>query len=189
MRHIRHSIDFLKRFARDRRGATLVEFAFVVPVLTFLTLASVELSRYVLLNQKLQNAATSLADLAARGRTLSVTQLDSMFAAVPSITQPYDFTTQGVAIVTSITAVVANDPEVAWQRSGGGALVEASQIGLPGNNASIPAALPTRAGDTIIAAEVYFDFVPLFDILLGPRTLYRSAFVRPRLGTLTTLTP
>jgi Flp pilus assembly pilin Flp len=189
MRRIRLAIESTKRLFRDRRGATLVEFAFVVPVLTFLTLASIELGRYVLLNQKLQNAATSLADLAARGRTLSVTQLDSMFAAVPSITQPYDFTDRGIAIVTSINSAVADDPEVAWQRTGGGALVQSSQIGSPGGNATIPGDLPTRAGDTIIAAEVYFDFVPLFNILLTERTLYRSAFVRPRLGTLTTLDP
>ena len=189
MRRFRKAFETVKRFAGERRGATLVEFAFVVPVLTFLTLASIELGRYVLLNQKLQNAATSLADLAARGRTLSVTQLDSMFAAVPSITQPYDFAAQGIAIVTSISSAVANDPEVAWQRSGGGALVEASQIGGPGANATIPADLPTRAGDTLIAAEVYFSFQPLFDILLTPRLLYRSAYVRPRLGTLTTLDP
>ena len=189
MRTLRKVILFATRFARDRRGATLVEFAFVVPVLTFLTLASIELGRYVLLNQKLQNAATSLADLAARGRTLTVAQLDSMFAAVPNITQPYDFPANGIAIVTSINSAVAGDPEVAWQRSGGGALVETSQIGAPGADAVIPADLPTRAGDPIIAAEVSFSFQPLFNILLTPRTLYRSSFVRPRLGTLTTLDP
>ena len=70
----------------------------------------------------------------------------------------------------------------------GATLVEASLIGLPGNNATIPADLPTRAGDTIISAEVYFNFVPLFNnILLTPKTLYRSAYVRPRLGSLTTI--
>ena len=189
MRPFRRIIESVRSLVRDRRGATLVEFAFVVPVLTFLTLASIELSRYVLLNQKLQNAATSLADLAARGRTLSVAQLDSMFAAVPSITQPYDFTNNGIAIVTSITSPSVDTAEVAWQRTGGGALIETSRIGSPGNSATIPSDLPERAGDTIIAAEVYFDFQPLFNILLSPTTLYRSAYVRPRLGTLTTLDP
>lgn len=188
MRSFRHTINSVRRLVRDRRGATLVEFALVVPVLTFITLASIELGRYALLNQKLNNAATSLAELAARDGSITVAQLNSMFAIVPSLTQPYDFLNDGVAIVTSITAQVDGVPEVAWQQSGGGALVEASLIGLPGNNATIPADLPTRAGDTIISAEVYFNFVPLFNnILLTPKTLYRSAYVRPRLGSLTTI--
>ena len=42
MRRLRYLIDSVKRFGQDRRGATLVEFAFVVPILTFITLASIE---------------------------------------------------------------------------------------------------------------------------------------------------
>jgi Flp pilus assembly protein TadG len=188
MRRLRHAIDSVRRFGRDRRGATLVEFALVVPVLTFITLASIELGRYALLNQKLNNAATSLAELAARDGSITVAQLDSMFAIVPNLTQPYDFPNEGVAIVTSITAQVDDVPEVAWQRSGGGALVASSLIGVPGGSATIPADLPTRAGDTIIAAEVVFQFQPLFnDILLSQQTMRKSTYVRPRIGTLDTL--
>jgi len=187
MRRLRHALTFAKRFARDRRGATLVEFAFVVPVLTFITLASIELGRYALLNQKLNNAATSLAELAARDGSITAAQLDSMFAIVPNLTQPYDFSDNGLAIVTSITAQVDDVPEVAWQRSGGGALAATSNIGVPGGSATIPADLPTRAGDTIIAAEIVFEFHPLFNILLSQQTMRKATYVRPRLGTLDTL--
>jgi Flp pilus assembly protein TadG len=188
MRPLRYIVSSALRFGREQRGATLVEFALVVPILTFVTLASIEIGRYALLNQKLNNAATSLAELAARDGSITAAQLDSMFAIVPNLTQPFDFTTDGVAIVTSVTAEVDDVPEVAWQRSGGGALVAASQIGTAGNSATIPSDLPTRAGDTIIAAEVYFTFEPLFNnVLLSPQTLYRNAFVRPRIGTLDTL--
>ena len=177
------------RFAGDRRGLTLVEFAFLVPIMTAITLSSIEIGRYALLNQKLQHAATSMADLAARDGALTVDQLDSLFAAVPSITQPFDFLNRGRAIVTSVHAEIDNDPEVAWQRGGGGSLTATSQIGTPGNDANIPSALPARAGDTIIVAEIYFEFHPLFDILLDVQTLRRTAYVRPRIGLLTTLDP
>jgi hypothetical protein len=179
----------LKRFLADRRAATLVEFAFTVPVLTFMMLGSVEIGRYILLNQKLQNAATSLADLAGRGRTLTLPQLQSMFAAVPNITRPFDFDANGVAIVSAITATVANNPVVAWQEDGGGDYVGTSQVGAAGGVADIPDSLPVRVNETIIAAEVYYDFEPLFDLLIEPEVIYRSAFIRPRLGTLTTLEP
>lgn len=188
MRGLRHIVDKAKHFARDRRGATLVEFAFVVPVLTFITLASIEIGRYALLNQKLTNAATSLAELAARDGSITAAQLDSMFAIVPNLTQPYDFEDNGLAIVTAVIAEVDDAPEIAWQRSGGGAYVATSNIGtVVGGSATIPADLPARAGDTIIAAEVVFQFHPLFDILLSQQTLRKSAYVRPRIGTLDTL--
>src|SRR5690606_10295794 len=116
------------RFAGDRQGLTLVEFAFLVPIMTAITLSSIEIGRYALLNQKLQHAATSMADLAARDGALTVAQLDSLFAAVPSIAQPFKFKTRGRAIVSSIHATVDGDPEIAWQRGGGGTLAAASQI-------------------------------------------------------------
>lgn len=187
MRRLRHIIDSVKRFGQDRRGATLVEFAFVVPILTFITLASIEIGRYALLNQKLSNAATSLAELAARDGSISIAQLDSMFAIVPNLTEPYNFTNDGVAIVSAIIAPVDDAPEVAWQRSGGGTLVASSNIGTPGGSATIPSDLPTRAGDTIIAAEVVFDFHPLFNILLSEKTMRKATYVRPRIGTLDTI--
>ncbi|HEX7007116.1 MAG TPA: TadE/TadG family type IV pilus assembly protein [Alphaproteobacteria bacterium] len=179
----------MTRFVRDRRGLTLVEFAFLVPVMTAITLCSIEIGRYALLNQKLQNAATSMADLAARDGALTVAQLDSLFAAVPSITQPFDFENQGRAIVTSVHADEDGDPEVYWQRGGGGTLTATSLIGAPGNNANIPPELPARAGDTIIVAEIFYEYHPLFDILLEQKVLRRTAYVRPRIGLLTTLDP
>lgn len=177
------------RFARDRKGLTLVEFAFLVPIMVTITLCSIEIGRYALLNQKLQHAATSMADLAARDGALTVAQLDSLFSAVPSITQPFDFASQGRAIVTSVHAADDDDPEVYWQRGGGGTLTATSQIGAPGNDANIPADLPARAGDTIIVAEIFYEYHPLFDILIEQKILHRTAYVRPRIGLLTTLDP
>ena len=62
-------------------------------------------------------------------------------------------------------------------------------IETAGGAATIPDSLPVRVNETIISAEVYYDFEPLFDLLIEPEVIYRSAFIRPRLGTLTTLEP
>jgi hypothetical protein len=41
---------------------------------------------------------------------------------------------------------------------------------------------------TLIAAEVYFNYTPLFDLPIMPATqLYHTAYFRPRLGSLNTL--
>ena len=42
--------------------------------------------------------------------------------------------------------------------------------------------------DTLIAAEVYFNYTPLFNLPIMPaQQLYHTAYFRPRLGSLTTL--
>ena len=170
-----------RRKVRVRRGVAVVESALVLGVFALLFFGVFEYCRFLLVLHTTNNAA--------RDGALTVAQLDSLFSAVPSITQPFDFPTKGRAIVTSVHAEIDDDPEVAWQRGGGGTLAATSQIGAPGNDASIPADLPARAGDTIIVAEIFFEYQPLFDILLDVRTLRRIAYVRPRLGLLTTLDP
>ena len=78
---------------------------------------------------------------------------------------------------------------VNWQRSGAGALAATSLIGEAGKQATLPSDLTIAAGETIISAEVYYSFTPLFGIGLAPRTIRKVAYYKPRLGTLDTLTP
>lgn len=81
-----------RRLWGETAGLAGIEFAIVMPVLVILSLVSIETGRFLLLNLKLGHAATSIADLATRERELSVATLDSLFAAVPHITNPYPFT-------------------------------------------------------------------------------------------------
>jgi len=186
MDRLRHLLA-LVRLVRDRRGAVLIELAIAMPTLVFLTLAGVEVGRFVVANQKLESAAISIANLAARDKELSVAQLTDIFTAAEQITAPFDFGANGRVIVTSVSATTDDNPEVYWQEVGPGSISVTSEIGAPGDTANIPASLPMRANETIIVAEVYYEFSPLFDVLLEPKSTYRAAFVRPRLGSLQTL--
>jgi len=177
----------LAGLVRDRRGTVLIELAIAMPTLVFLTLAGVEMGRFVVANQKLESAAISIANLAARDKELTVDQLTDIFTAAGQITEPFDFAANGRVIVTSVSASTDDNPEVYWQQVGPGSISVTSEIGAPGDTANIPASLPMRANETIIVAEVFFEFSPLFDVVLGPRSTYRAAFVRPRLGSLQTL--
>ena len=179
----------LREFRGERRGSVYIETAFALPVLIFMVMGSIELGRYLLLNQKLQNAAMSIADLAARDDTLSTAQLDDLFNAVNLVVSPFDFATDGKAIVSGVSAAVDDAPEVYWQRSGAGALGVASEIGAVGDAAVIDPRLPVRADETIIAAEIFFDFKPFFGLIMGPTRVRHISYVRPRLGTLQALTP
>ena len=179
----------LTRLRRDRRGIAATEFALILPILVMFSAGTIEYSRLILLTQKLQSGTFILADLTARDKTLTVAQLDNIFLAIDNVVQPFAFDTDGKAIVSSIGVDAASNPIVNWQRAGSGALVATSLIGTAGGNAVLPADLSISSGETIISAEVYYAFKPLFGIGLSPRTIRRVAYYKPRLGTLDTLLP
>ena len=77
--------------------------------------------------------------------------------------------------------------QLAAQRLGG-ALGHQRNRQAQGGTADLPDDLDIREGETIIAAEVFFNFEPIFGIGLAPRVLHRS-FYKPRLGSLETLLP
>lgn len=54
------------RFCREKRGSVFAELGFAMPVLVLILLGCFEASRYVLLHQKLDRAASAVADLVAQ---------------------------------------------------------------------------------------------------------------------------
>jgi len=177
------------RLLRDRRGIAATEFALILPILLLFSAGTIEYSRLILLTQKLQSGAFILADLTARDRTLSEEQLENIFLAINNIIQPFPFPENGVALVSSVGVNAADNPVVNWQRKGTGTLVAASTVGEQGLAAVLPEDLEIASGETIIAAEVFYAFTPLFGLGLAPRTIHRISYYKPRLGSLDSLLP
>src|SRR5690606_38473787 len=94
----------------------------------------------------------------------------------------------GSVIITSMS-VIAGAPRINWQAKGGGSLAATSRIGTGANAVvTLPAGLTVTGADTLVAAEVFFDFEPLFGLGMVPALqLYHRAFFRPRVGSLKTL--
>ncbi len=180
---------FITRFIGDRRGIAATEFALILPVLLMFSAGTIEYSRLILLTQKLQSGSFILADLTARDKTLSEDQLENIFLAIDNIIQPFDFAADGKAIVTSVGVNASNNAVVNWQRDGSGTLTATSEIGSEGGSATLPDDLDIKQGETVIAAEVFYDFTPIFGIGLAPRVIHRVAYFKPRLGTLDTVLP
>lgn len=180
-------IKRLRRLWICRRGTALMEFALAAPVVILLSIGGSDFVIYLLLQQKLQNAAFNVADLAARDKTLSVSQIDSIFTSVRHVSQPFDFESNGRAIVTGISASSNNNPRVYWQRSGAGDYSAASRVGSVGKTAAIPQGLSIATNETIIAAEIFYSYEPLFGLALSPQVIHRTAYFKPRLGTLHSL--
>jgi len=176
-----------KRLLRSRRGAIMPEFALAMPVMLILLLGGMEISRYVLLNQKLDRVAATLGDLVAQAETITTTDLDNLFNAAGFVAAPFEMGDNGVVVVSGV-GVVGSQTRVLWQRAGGGSLPATSDIGVTGATAALPDGLTVDVGRTLVVAEVYYTYTPwIMGGLTQASTLYHRAFFRPRYGSLDTL--
>jgi len=178
------------RFRRNDRGGVLIEAAFVLPITIVLLLAGFEIARLTLIHQKMDRAATAMADLVSQSEDITVAQLSDMFNAVQHIMEPFDLSGDGVVLISSIGTVGANPTTIFWQRTGAGGVAATSQVGAEGATPTLPTGMVVRSGEGLIVAEVYYNYSPLlFWDIVGANQLYHRAFFRPRYGGLEALNP
>ncbi|CCQ74287.1 TadE/TadG family type IV pilus assembly protein [Magnetospira sp. QH-2] len=183
----------LKRFARDVRGVLALEVAFAVPVLLGLILSGVEITRYILLNQKIERATMTVADLVSQAEVLTGAEVDNLFVAGDFVMEPFDVNAEGQMIVSSVVGS-GSGAVVAWQRTYGGG-TGGSQFGVAGGTATLPAGFFVAEGESFIAAEVFYDYAPMFmgghlvEGVVGNVQLYNSAVFRPRFTSIVAYSP
>ncbi len=178
----------LRRLLTDRRGALIAEVAMMLSVMTTLSLGGVEIGGYVLLNQKLDRVTGSIGDLVARAEVLRESDITAIFDAARSIATPFDFSADGVVIVSSISAAGNAPPVINWQRAGAGSNGLGSRVGVPGGTLALPSGFTVTPGQTVIVAEVNYRYTPwIFTGVIGQTALYHSAFLRARNGALTAI--
>lgn len=185
MRRLRALLAWLRA---DTRATITVELAFAVPVLAMLIMSGVELTRYVLINQKLERTAATMGDLISRMQELTEGDITSLFGASDQTMVPYDLDAEGRVIISSI-APVGGAVQVVWQRDHG-AIAAPSRYGDAGDAAILPDGFVVRDNENVITAEVFFDYRPiLLGGLLSETRLYANALFRPRFGNLITVQP
>lgn len=188
---MRMLIQGVGRFWRARRGSLLVETAMTLSVISMVALGGLEIARYTLLHQKMERIAASIGDLIAQAEFLNETDVINIFGAIEEVAKPFEMGPSGKVIVSSVGASAGSGPVLNWQRSGGGGLIATSQIGtLETGPASLPAGLTVIDGETIIVAEVFYNYTPwIYAAVVQDSEVYHTAFFRPRLGTLKTIDP
>lgn len=190
-------LSFLRRviqFHKNQDGLAYLEFAIIAPFLITMFLGGVEITRYILITQKVEKVSFTISDVVAQGSTVSNTQLNNIIVATQQIMLPYSFGAEGYVIITSVKQTgaytVSNPPRVNWQYKGGGTWTQNSQIGSPGTAATIPNNMTLFDKDNIIITEVFYNFRPLIPIngVIGTSQLYKVGLFKPRFGDLSTLT-
>ncbi len=165
---------------RDTRGVAFIEVAIFLPVLVMLTLGTLDLARYILINQRMDRAAATLADLTARVEAVTETDVDQIFFSVEQVAQPFELNNDGIAILSSVVGQ-GGAPIIDWQRSGVGTLGEASRLGTEGGTADLPDGFTVGDGEGMVAAEIIYSYTSIWLSGLVPaRELYFRTFFRPR---------
>ncbi len=179
----------LKRFGLSRRGITSVEFALTAPVLALLFTSLAETGVYLLLHVKLQHAAVSVADLITRDENVNESTVADLFEAVPQILNPFSIAEDGVVVVSAVGRIGNNPTRVLWQRKGAGIVLRNSDIGSEGETVTDPEGIPVGPDETVVIAELFYNYEPIVLPIFGPREIVKHAFYRPRLGSLQEIDP
>ncbi|NBX65418.1 MAG: pilus assembly protein [Proteobacteria bacterium] len=169
------------------RGVAAVEFAFMFPILMLFLLGSFELSRYIIVNQKIDHVAYTTADVVGQETSITTAQLNDIMSAATEIMDPFAFGENGIVIVSSVEQDPTEGPVVRWQRMGGGTLDKNSRLGEEGDSAALPDGFTLNDNDNVIVAEVFYDYIPsITEEFFSSRENYKIAFFKPRYGSLTT---
>ncbi len=182
------SLRSVRVLLRRRDGSALVEFAIAAPVLLFIFLGIVEVSRFLLFRDKLQSASTQILDIINQGTNVNQASLDNLYAALPDMMKPY---TSGASqvIVTQIIKPVPPTPDqscapiVAWQYTSGG-----SKVASGAGDVAKTGDIAMMNGDNVMAIEIFVNYSPFFDnefsrsFLGGFQQMYTITYAHVRYG-------
>ena len=188
---------FIARFAKAERGLAFIEFALVAPFIMLILFGGIELTRYMLIVQKVDKTAYAMADLVAqytpataarRNGEISVNEMNNVvFRQFPALMAPHDAMNSGSIIVSSIRRE-RDTIRIKWQIATPGGYSDAQTTSIVSGlsagavNAS-GAALRDRTasftGDTavemsnmlgyenMIISEVFFRYRPILSGILS----------------------
>lgn len=181
--------NLCKRFYHDQRGVAAVELAIILPALLTLFLGVVEISNFILVNQRAEKMSHVIADLITQEETITDSQITTIMNAAKEIMQPFPFDDAGKVVITSVHRDPDDEAAIAWQRESTSNLSDSdSKFGSTGQDTQLPASFDLNERETVIIAEIFYDYAPFItNMFTGNTRIYKYAFYKPRLGALDTV--
>lgn len=181
------------RLCHAQEGVAYLEFAIATPLLLLMLMGAIEVTRYMLIVQKVEKVSVTIADVVSQGSEVTSDQLNITLTAAAELMLPYDFPPDGYVIISSVkqtgTYSATNPPRINWQYAGGGNWLHNSRIGAQGTSASLPNNLTLYDKDNVIVTEVFYNYQPLIATngVISGGEIYKVGLFKPRLGDLSTL--
>jgi len=179
-------MGFFDRFRKNEKGVTSLEVAFAAPMISMMALCCVEFTSYVLFQQKMDRAVTTMADLTSQARGLAANDLNSIYDAAQYIMKPFDMGASGNSIiVSSISPDDNDDPHINWQWNSSSVT---SKFGSVNATATLPTGFVVRDGESVIVTEIFAKYVPVILVdVISTDPVYQYSVFRPRFDALTAL--
>ena len=171
-------LGWITRFARDRRGMSAVEFAFVAPVMVGLYLGCAEISDGVAVDRKVSLTAGALSNLTSQVTTISSGDMTNILDASSAIVAPYD--ASKLTLTVSCLKIDGNGvAKVSWSAARN---TTARTTGSVYSFSSSNAALDVK-NSWLILGEVTYAYKPTVGYTItGTLTLSEKMFMAPRIS-------
>ncbi len=185
---------FARRFAHDRSGVAMIEFAFTAPLLLGAGMMGTETAYLVLTHMQVSQVAVQTADNASRigatevlvARQVFERDINEVLVGSEKLGENIAIFEQGRVILSSLQQNADGGQEIRWQRCRG-AKVWNSSFGVEGdgeNGTGFPgmgtpgAEITASPGTAVMFVEVAYDYESLtpFNIFDGRTITYTAAF-------------
>ncbi len=167
--------SILRRFARDPKGVSAVEFAIVLPFMVALYLGTIELGNALSIKFKATLTVRTVTNLASQYVSIDTSTMSTILNYSSKVMTPYQ--TSNMAITLSeITTNGSGQGIVTWSCSLGGTARTWNA------NYTLPTNLQT-ANITVLLGEIKYPYTPnLGSVITGTINLNQSLFFYPRLS-------
>lgn len=163
----------LHRMWRSKDGLAAVEFALLAPVMLLMFFGTVELSAALDCRARVNNVASTAADLVAQETSVSSSDMANVFAALNSIIYPYS-TTPARIVISSLTYNTSTTGKVAWSDA------QNATARTVGSSVTVPTGLMSSGGSVILAEITYTYSSPTTQFLTSAITMTNTFYAHPR---------
>lgn len=147
----------LRALSRDEEGAALAEFAIVAPVMLLLLVGVAEVVQALEVQRRVENVASSIADVTSRERIVDTQTLNDILRAGQGLMTPLPSAELGERIA-SFTADSAGRAKLDWSADG--------PTPYNGSAKLDPAALQLKPNESVIVADVSYPYHPMAKLVL-----------------------
>ena len=170
----------LVRFLDCCKGVASIEFAMVVPIMVLMFIGTVELSQAITVDRRVNQVASSTADLIARTKSTTTTELSGIMDVIDELMKPYDHTPVKLTVLNVIASTSdETNTVVCWSYEHNGGANSYSN----GSAYTLPTGVVEK-GESVIVAEISYAYTPLlFQHFLPSATTFTDTFyLKPRLS-------
>jgi Flp pilus assembly protein TadG len=171
---MRRPLLTLRRFARDRRGVSAIEFALIAPLLIVFYFGMAETVQAMMAKRKASHVASAIGDLVAQDQSVTNAEIADVWTIGNTLLAPFPSTTLKMRI-TSVTANASGAVKVDWSEN-----KNWTDVADGSTWTGIPAGLIAAGQSLIIAQTTYAYDSPIKKYVPNTVNFTDVYYLRPR---------